>query len=47
MAHTAVEKRVHAPGRFALGEDPAETLRPFFEKVFDSFGVRRPNNPRF
>ncbi|MGP8081559.1 MAG: hypothetical protein ACLPXT_01515 [Terracidiphilus sp.] len=43
---TAVEKRIHDNGRFALGEDPAETLRPFFEKVFDCFGVRRPSNTR-
>jgi hypothetical protein len=43
---TAVEKRVHAAGQFALGEDPAETLRPFFEKIFDCFGIRRPNSPR-
>jgi hypothetical protein len=38
---TAVEECVYDSGQFALGEDPAETLRPFFEKVFDCFGLRR------
>lgn len=39
---TAVEKRVYGRGRFALGESSAGTLRPFFEEVFDCFGVHRP-----
>jgi hypothetical protein len=38
---TAVEDCVYDAGQFTLGEDPAETLRPFFEKVFDCFGLRR------
>lgn len=43
---TAIENRVRDDGQFTLGKNPAEALRPFFEKVFDCFGLRRPNNPR-
>ena len=39
---TAVEDYVFDSGDFKLGDDAAESLRPFFEKVFDCFGARRP-----
>lgn len=42
---TAVEKYVYATGRFKPETDPAKALGPFFEKVFDCFGVRRPSSP--
>ena len=42
---TAVEGRVFAAGRFTLEDDPVKALRPFFEKVFDCFGLRRQSGP--
>jgi hypothetical protein len=39
---TAVEDVVYDCGNFKVGDDAAESLRPFFEKVFDCFGTRRP-----
>jgi hypothetical protein len=37
-----MENDVYDSGEFKLGDDAAESLRPFFEKVFDCFGARRP-----
>ncbi len=42
---TAVEERVYAVGRLTPEGDPVKSLEPFFEKVFDCFGVRRPGSP--
>jgi hypothetical protein len=38
---TAVGDVVEASGEFQLGDDAVETLRAFFEKVYDCFGLRR------
>lgn len=39
---TAVEDSVSDSGNIKVGDDAAVSLSPFFEKVFDSFGARRP-----
>jgi hypothetical protein len=40
-AGTAIEDLVEDSGIFNQGDDPAEALRLFFEKVFDCFGLGR------
>jgi hypothetical protein len=39
---TSVREDVKSTGTFSAGDDAAETLRPFFEEIFDAFGSKRP-----
>jgi hypothetical protein len=38
---TAMDDFVEDSGIYAPGDNPTEALRPFFEKVFDCFGLQR------
>jgi hypothetical protein len=39
---TSVREGVKSAGTYNIGENAAETLRPFFEEIFDAFGSKRP-----
>lgn len=38
--------RIEDKGVFQKGDNPSDCLRPFFERVFDSFGIVRPDSFR-
>jgi hypothetical protein len=39
---TSVREDVKGTGTFSAGDNATETLRPFFEEIFDAFGSKRP-----